>query len=172
MDKTYPTSNGDVCHIQKGQWISHMNRFGNPTSSIVHNLNKDGFETREYSCGNWDTKNYSYESVIEIIHDGVEFTKWASDTDALQANIRKEFLQKVDKSREYRVEIGTEVQIFPHSKKPDAKIVNIYQVQTCRELQTMYIVERLDMKSREHLLRSQFIVHGWREAFLNGAHSR
>lgn len=167
MDKTYPTSNGDVCHLaklKKGQWISHMNRFGNPTSSIVDNLNKDGFETREYSCGNWDTKNYSYDSVIEIIHDGVEFTKWASDTDALQANIRKEFLQKVDKSREYQVEIGTEVQIFLHSKKPDAKIVNIYQVprttSSGRELQTMYIVERLDMTLREHLLRSQFIVHG------------
>lgn len=90
----------------------------------------------------------------------IKFVKWADLTDTLQAYIRKEFLKNVDKSRKYLAEIGTQVQIFPHSNKPDAKIVNIYQVQTSTELHTMYIVERLDMKFREHLLRSQFIVHG------------
>lgn len=107
MDKTYPTRDGNMSPLKKGQWVSHLNRFGNDTSSIIHNLNKDGFVTREYSCGNWDVIPYSYESIIEIIHDGVEFTKWASEADTLQANIRKEFLQNVDKSRQYQVEIGT-----------------------------------------------------------------
>jgi len=90
----------------------------------------------------------------------VEFTKWADFTDDQRACIRKEFLKKVDESRKYPAEIGVEVQMFPHNNKPDAKIVNTYQVQTCRELQTIYIVERLDMKMREHLLRSGFIIHG------------
>ena len=159
MDKTYPTSNGDETTIQKGQWISHLNRFGKPKSSIITSLNPDGFETREYSCGNWDTESYTYDSIIEIIHEGVDFTKWADFTDTQRACLQKEFLKKVDESRKYPAEIGIEVQMYPHNNKPDAKIVNIYQVQTCRELQTVYIVERLDMKIREHLSRSEFIVY-------------
>lgn len=157
---SYPTSHGEMAPIRIGNWVSHLNNSGSTVSSLITGLNPDGFETKEYSCGFWNTQCYPYDSLIEIIHDGVEFQKPNYDqAHNRKACLNKEFIMKIDESRKIPAEIGSHIQIFPHNDGPDARIINIYHVHTCLETKPIYVIERIDMKITEHLERSQFIVH-------------
>ena len=168
MNQSYPTSQGTLTKLQVGQFVSHSipSSHFRTIHSIITSLTEDGFETREYSCGRYLTEVYSYDSIVEVVHNGVDFENSPREGrdcyyihQANQsASQTAEFLMRVDNSLHLPASIGTQVHIFTHTTEPDAEIVNIYHFKTSLKEHDIYIVKTKNSVSYEHKLRNQFVV--------------
>ena len=77
-------------------------------------IKEDGFETYEYACMQWHTKKYSFDSIVEIIHEGVVLHNrtYYSTEDLLQANIHKEMILRAAASMSKKqIKIGDRVKV-------------------------------------------------------------